>query len=163
MTTPPHHLFSAGGSDYTDFNSVLPEFNSANRRRCFTITILEDIALEDDEQFRALIALSSGTGVTVEPSEATVVITDIDRKCELSPLTLQAAVKTCVFPSIELFSPLPLALTIGLVQTEYTVNEGDPLVLVCAEVKSGVVGRETAVSLATQDGTALGWPNPPGK
>ena len=49
------------------------------------------------------------------------------------------------------FSP---ALTIGLQQTMYTVNEGDPLVLVCAEVTSGAVGRETIASLSSQDNTA---------
>ena len=38
----------------------------------------------------------------------------------------------------------------------YTVNEGDPIVMVCAEVKSGAVGRETVVSLGSQDNTATG-------
>ena len=54
------------------------------------------------------------------------------------------------------FSP---ALTIGLQRTMYTVNEGDPLVMVCAEVTSGAVGRETVVSLSSQDITARCEPN----
>ena len=54
------------------------------------------------------------------------------------------------------FSP---ALTIGLQQTMYTVNEGDPLVSVCAEVTSGAVGRETIASLVSQQNTATREPN----
>ena len=65
-------------------NRILPVFDNANRRRCFSITILEDEALEDNEMFRALIALASGTGVMVTPAEATVTITDVDRKSTLT-------------------------------------------------------------------------------
>ena len=54
------------------------------------------------------------------------------------------------------FSP---ALTIGLQRTIYTVNEGNPLVMVCAQVTSGAVGRETIASLSSQDITARGEPN----
>ena len=67
------------GSDYTTFDSDIGPFNDGNRRICFDIEILEDIAIENDEMFRVFLALSSGNGVTVEPSAATVTITDVDR------------------------------------------------------------------------------------
>ena len=73
-------FYLVGGSDFQDFNSLLPPFDNDNRRRCFDVTILEDEALENNEMFRALLALASDSGVTVNPAEATVTITDVDRK-----------------------------------------------------------------------------------
>ena len=72
-------FYLVGGSDYQDFNILLPIFAN-NRRICFGVTILEDEVLENNEMFRALLALASGTGVTVNPAEATVAIIDVDRK-----------------------------------------------------------------------------------
>ena len=76
---------AVGGSDYTDFSNVLPVFDNNNRRRCFNINILEDNLLEDNEMFRAFLTLVSGSDVTVDPAEATVTITDVDRKCIIIP------------------------------------------------------------------------------
>ena len=72
-------FYLVGGSDYQDFNILLPFFAN-DRKKCFDVTILEDEALENNEMFRALLALASGSGVTVNPAEATVAITDVDRK-----------------------------------------------------------------------------------
>jgi hypothetical protein len=110
--------------DFGEFNTTLPQFDDSNRRRCFTVTILEDQAYENDEEFQVSLSLASGSGVTIVPSLAVVQILDPD------------------------------PLTIGLSQTEYTVMEGTPFVEVCAEVMNGVVERETIVSLDTADNTA---------
>ena len=53
------------------------------------------------------------------------------------------------------------ALTIGLVRTEYTINEAGNAVLVCAEVTSGEVGREITASLAATPASATCEPKTP--
>ena len=69
------------GSDFTAFNGLLPVFGNNNRRRCFNVPILEDIAYENDETFRTDIVLSpSISGVTVDPESATIRIIDPDRE-----------------------------------------------------------------------------------
>ena len=74
-------LFTAQGVDFEEFNDFLPQFNDDFRRRCFTVTIRDDEAYEDDEEFRVFLVLPPGVeGVTVEPSLATVQILDNDRK-----------------------------------------------------------------------------------
>ena len=72
---------AVGGSDYTDVRTLLPVFDDNNRRRCFTIVILEDNVPEDNEMFQTLLTLVNGSDVTVDPAEATVTITDVDSKC----------------------------------------------------------------------------------
>lgn len=69
---------TVAGTDFTAVSITLPEFNDANRRHCFNIPILQDDAVEDDENFNALISLNTGSGVTVDPSSASVTITDTD-------------------------------------------------------------------------------------
>ena len=56
-------------------------FDNNNRRRCFNVPILEDVAYENDEEFRADIVLSpSISGVMVDPESATIKIIDLDRE-----------------------------------------------------------------------------------
>lgn len=66
------------GSDFTGFNNLLPEFNNANRERCFIIPIVEDTIYEEDEDFQAQIALASDSPVTVNPLAAIIRIIDTD-------------------------------------------------------------------------------------
>ena len=73
-------LFTAQGEDF-EFSDFLPQFNDDIRRRCFPVTIEDDEAYENDEEFRVFLVLLPGVeGLTVEPSLATVQILDADRE-----------------------------------------------------------------------------------
>ena len=49
-----------------------------------------------------------------------------------------------------------VGVTIGFEEEEYSANEGDADVEVCAVVQSGILERTVEVSLVTEDDTALG-------
>lgn len=73
-------FFAVGNSDYVPLNrSQIEEFNDDIRRRCFDVTILEDVAFEDIEQFQVFLSRSSGD-VRVTPDNAVVRIIDTDRE-----------------------------------------------------------------------------------
>ena len=68
------------GDDFTVFNQPLPQFDDSNRRRCFSIGILEDVVYEDSENFQVSLSQESGSEVTINPMIATITILDLDRE-----------------------------------------------------------------------------------
>ena len=116
---------------------------------CANISIVRDRLVENDELFRFVISPDQADeAVQVGiPSFANVIILDeedgknIVRYSMLSPVT---------------FSSLYPVLTAVVDQTNYQVEETAGYVTVCVNISGGALARPVAVTVMTQDGSAIG-------
>ena len=78
-----YFYLSTVGSDYTAVSEVLV-FNASASRVCFATSSMDDVLLEDDEDYRLTLSQTpTEQGVTLNPSEATVTIVNDDSECSL--------------------------------------------------------------------------------
>lgn len=68
-----------GGTDYVEINSSL-QFSAGERRKVVTLTILNDLLLEKEEEFYVSISVGSENNITVARKNATVTVVDTDSK-----------------------------------------------------------------------------------
>ena len=72
-------FFSIAGVDYTPLDVTLT-FSETVTVIIVNITLLDDIALEGDEDFKAQLSTSSGSNVGLPQPDATITIVDRDSK-----------------------------------------------------------------------------------
>ena len=75
-------FLSIAGVDYRPLDETLT-FSEAVTEITVNITLLNDNALEDDEDFRALLSTSSGSNVGLPDPDAIITIVDTDSKAPL--------------------------------------------------------------------------------
>ncbi len=114
------------------------------------ITILDDAVLEAAEEFFVFVT-TSAPRVFIDTDETTVRVTDADDG-RYSYICMYLCI-IVVYCNSEVSSPFLVGVTVGLEQTEFTVDEGD-VVEVCAILINGALEREVTVTLHTRDGTA---------
>lgn len=69
-----------GGTDYVEINSTL-QFSPGERSKVVTLTILNDLLLEKEENlFVSINIVDDGDNLTVARNNATVTIVDTDSK-----------------------------------------------------------------------------------
>lgn len=117
------------GDDYSVLNGTLP-FSACQNRSCLTITIHDDLVLENVESFTVTLETTPGLDIRITLGQvvAEIEITDDD------------------------------SATVGLEQTVYVVSEDGTSVEVCAVVYSPDVDCPIEfsfdVSLSTRNGSA---------
>ena len=115
---------AVAGEDYTSKNSMLT-LSAGDTSATIVVDITDDSTEEPDEMFT--VELSPGSsGVTLDPSVATVTINENDQP----------------------------PVVIGFRSEEYEVEEGAGSVILTVEVISGVLTEEVTLSYTTADGIA---------
>ena len=123
---------AVAGSDYEDSMGTVT-LSSSDTRKTFTVRILDDNTPESTEQFFVdlVSVMSLPAGVTLDPSRATVTITD----------------------TVVIGPPPPVM--IGFVPYTYTVSESVGFVTLNVEVISGVLPESVDLRYQTSAGSAV--------
>lgn len=112
------------GSDYTSTSGTLT-FGAAETQKTFTVTVLDDSAVEDTEQVALVLSNAIGGTLTNVNNPATLKITDDDGP------------------------------TVGFSATSYSVNEGDGTVTITVNLSAAPgTGVTSTVDYVTSGGTA---------
>ena len=142
--------YSIAPSDYTSTSGDF-DMTDSNTVQCIPITIISDSTTETDEEcFTYTISTTStAAGLTLNPTSATICITDEEESKSICSLMIQAHISNCVHTA--------LAVTVGLQQSYYPTVEGQGSVEVCLEVLSGdITGNSFVINYSTTDGLAKG-------
>ena len=139
-----NYVLFAGPDDYTSMSNVELTFRpiSANVPQCGNLLLANDDILESDESF--LVTLSSPDGAVVfTPDATTVTINNDDSKLLFCGHVTRFIITYCV-----------LVVFARVERAEYTVQENQNSVEVCAEV-SGGTQIPVSLALVSIDGSAF--------
>ena len=135
--------------DYDEAVRVLLVFEPCSREACTTITIIDDLVDEPDEQFFIVLnrTVDLDTRITISPSEGEITIEDNDSKLAFSQP------HTTSFP----FSLHTVPIVVGYERTSYTTTETEGFVELCAVIfqpASGEAPRLFELTVNTENGSA---------
>ncbi len=149
------HYLNAGGEDYFPPNEN-PVIEAGSVAQCTSISIADDDILEQAEVLRFSLHLPPDSNEQVQLSRegdpVQITITDNDGKSipdnlfSLWKLHISISALCCLTNAV---------VTATMVQTSYTVLEGDGVLAVCA-ILTGRTERPVELSLSTESASAIG-------